>query len=72
MMSTTIRGFNVDGEVYKYDYAALENISVQTAHIHDGAVTPEKLAASVPSANGTYRLCCSITDGTTTFYWTAE
>ena len=45
-MSTTIRGFNVDGNVYKYDYDGLENISVQTGHIAASAVTADKVASN--------------------------
>lgn len=77
----SVSGFRVNGVTERYNYNDLENIDVQTDHIHDEAVTMGKLSGEVaemlnakelpdlPLENGRYRLCCHITDGTFILFW---
>lgn len=40
----SVSGFKINGVTKKYNYADLDNIDVQTSHIHDDAVTRNKIA----------------------------
>ena len=44
------KGFKINGEVHRYDYSSLDNIDVQTSHIHSGAITVDKLDSDVKNS----------------------